>query len=315
MTRISTAGQTQLMLEALMRNQERAAKSSLRVATLKTTNEFRGVAREALTLLGAKETLARNEQFSASNTIIMQRLEAYGTSLDQLGEIAQSLRDTVIGALATGSSIGLMVEIDAAYTAATTVLNVEVDDRYLFSGTRTDTPPITATTPAALLALANTSDAFTNNNIKVQARISENRVLEYGLLADDIGQPLFEAFRRIMQFNAGTLPSGATGPAGAFQEPLTDVQKNFLTAELAGIETVFNNLNQQVAKSGTDIQTIATTRDRLADEALFTKKLIREIENVDPAEAVTQLNEDRLALEASMQVLARISRTTLMNYL
>ena len=315
MTRISTAGQTQLMLEALMRNQERAAKSSLRVATLKTTNEFRGVAREALTLLGAKETLARNEQFSASNTIIMQRLEAYGTSLDQLGEIAQSLRDTVIGALATGSSIGLMVEIDAAYTAATTVLNVEVDDRYLFSGTRTDTPPITATTPAALLALANTSDAFTNNNIKVQARISENRVLEYGLLADDIVQPLFEAFRRIMQFNAGTLPSGATGPAGAFQEPLTDVQKNFLTAELAGIETVFNNLNQQVAKSGTDMQTIATTRDRLADEALFTKKLIREIENVDPAEAVTQLNEDRLALEASMQVLARISRTTLMNYL
>lgn len=315
MTRISTAGQTQLMLEAMIRNQARAVKSSLQVATLKTTNEFRGIAREALTLLGAKETLARNEQFSASNTIIMQRLEAYGASLDQLGEIAQSLRETVISALATGSSIGLMVEIDAAYNQATTVLNVEVDDRYLFGGTRTDTPPIVATTPAALLALANTSDAFINNSIKVQARISENQVLEYGLLADDVGKSLFEAFRRLMQFNDGTLPSGATGPAGAFQEPLTDVQKDFLTAELAGIETVFNDLNQKVAKNGTNIQTIAATRERLADDSLFTRKLIREIENVDPAEAVTQLNEDRLALEVSMQVLARISRITLLNFL
>lgn len=315
MTRISTAGQTQLMLQALMRNQARAMKSSLQVATLKTTNEFRGVAREALTLLGAKETLARNEQFNGSNTIVMQRLEAYGASLNQLGEIAQNLRETVIAALATGSSIGLMAEINSAFSEATTVLNIEVDDRYLFSGTRTATPPVAATTPADLLGLANTSDAFTNNNIKVQARISENQVLEYGLLADDIGQPLFEAFRRLMQFNAGTLPSGATGPAGAFQEPLTDVQKNFLTAELAGIETVFNDLNQQVAKNGTNIQTIAATRERLADEALFTRKLIREIENVDPAAAVTQLNEDRLALEASMQVLARISRITLLNFI
>lgn len=315
MNRISTAGQTQVMLEALLRNQTRVARSSLQVATLKTTNEFRGVAREALTLLGAKETLARNEQFSASNTIIMQRLEAYGTSLDQLGEIAQNLRETVIAALATGSSIGLMVEVNSAFNEATTVLNIQVDNRYLFSGTRTATPPIAATTPAALLALADTSDAFTNNTIQVQSRVSENQVLEYGLLADDVGEPLFEAFRRIMQFNDGTLPSGATGPAGAFEEPLTDVQKDFLTAELAGIETVFNDLNQKVAKNGTNIQTIDRTRERLADEALFTKKLIREIENVDPAEAVTQLNEDRLALETSMQVLARISRTTLLNFL
>jgi flagellar hook-associated protein 3 FlgL len=315
MTRISTAGQTQLMLEAMLRNQARTQKSSLQVATLKTTNEFRGVAREALTLLGAKETLARNEQFSSSNTIVMQRLEAYDASLNQLGEIAQRLRETVIAALATGSKIGLMEEIEAAYNEATTVLNVEVDDRYLFGGTRTGTPPIAATTPAALLALANTSDAFANNSLKIKARISENQVLEYGLLANDVGQPLFEAFRRIMQFNAGTLPSGATGPAGAFQEPLTDVQKNFLTAELASIDSVSNNLNQQVAKNGTKMQTLDATRDRLADEALFTKKLIREIENVDPAEAVTQLNEDRLALEASMQVLARISRVTLLNFL
>jgi flagellar hook-associated protein 3 FlgL len=285
------------------------------VATLKTTTEFRGVAREALTLLEAKETLARSEQFSDSNAIVMQRLEAYGLSLNQLGEVAQRLRESLMAAIATGSSVGLMEEVDAGYIEATTVLNTEVNDRYLFAGTRTDTAPVSATTPAALLALAATSDAFVNNDIKVQARTSENQVMEYGILADDVGQPLFEAFRRIMQFNAGTLPSGATGPAGAFQEPLTPVQKNFLIGELAGIEAAFKTINQESAKNGVNMQTVDGTQERLADEALFTKKLIRQIENVDPAEAVTQLNQDRTALEASMQVLARITRTTLLNFI
>ena len=44
-------------------------------------------------------------------------------------------------------------------------------------------------------------------------------------------------------------------------------------------------------------------------------ELVDEIENVDPAQAITRLNENRLALEASMQVKARFTRLSLPNFI
>ena len=316
MTRVSTAGQTQLLLDTLLRNQERQAKLQLQVATLRTSTDFKGIARDTVTLLGARELEARTQQFIDSNAVLEQRLGTYNLSLQRLADIAQTLRQDVIGAIESNSAVALMDKVNAGFEDAAAMLNTRVDGQYIFAGTRTDKAPVNVSTPAALLGLAQTADAFDNNNIKVQARISDNTVKEYGILADDIGTKLLDSFRRLMQFNAGTLPAGAGAfaPAGAFQTPLPKNQQDFLIGELAAIQAAFDTLNQEVAKNGVTLQLLDETQERHRDDLLFTRTLINGIENIDPADAVTDLNESQLVLEASMQVLATLTRLSLLDF-
>ncbi len=317
MTRVSTAGQTQLLLDTLLRNQERQAKLQIQVATLRTSSDFKGIARDTVTLLGARELEARTQQFLDGNAVLEQRLGTYNLTLQRLADIAQTLRQDVIKAIESNSAVALMDKVNAGFEDAAAMLNTRVDGQYIFAGTRTDKAPVNVTTPAALLGLAQTADAFDNNDLKVQTRISDNTVKEYGILADDIGTQLLDSFRRIMQFNAGTLPAGAGAfaPAAAFQSPLPKNQQDFLVAELATIQAAFDTLNQEVAKNGVHLQLVAETQERHRDDLLFTRTMINEIENIDPAEAVTQLNDSQLVLEASMQVLATLTRLSLLDFL
>jgi len=317
MTRVSTAGQTQLLLDTLLRNQERQAKLQEQVATLRTSSDYKGIARDAVTLLGARELEARTQQFLAGNSVLERRLETYNLSLQRLADIAQTLRQDVIVAIESNSAVGLMEKLNAGFEDAAAMLNTRVDGQFIFAGSRTDKAPVNVSTPAALLALAQTSDAFDNNTIKAQARISDNTVKEYGILADDIGAQLLDSFRRVMQFNAGTVPTGAGAfaPAGAFQTPLAKNQQDFLIGELTTIQAAFDTLNQEVAKNGVNLQLVDETQERHRDDLLFTRTLINKIENVDPAEAVTQLNESQQVLEASMQVLASLTRLSLLDFL
>ncbi len=317
MTRISTAGQSQFLLDALLQRQSDVRESSDRVATLKTSTTFQGIARDATTLLATKETEGRTLKYLETNRLVESQLELYDTSLQQLANIGQAVRESVIGALNTGSPIALVAEIEASFQDAVSLLNIRFNGQYLFSGTRVDQPPVSADTPSGLLALAQTSDAFSNNTARLQARISDNTVLEFGVLADEVGTDLFEAIRRILQFDSGTLPSGAGAfaPAGQFSDPMTNAQRDFLAGELAGLEQVAKDLNEIVASNGVKMRRVADLQQRHEDDRLFLRKLIGDIEEVDPAEAVTKLNDDRLALEATMQILVRLDRLNLLSLL
>ena len=317
MTRISTAAQSQFLLDALLQRQADVRESSDRVATLKTSTTFQGIARDATTLLATKETEGRTLKFLETNRLVESQLELYDTSLQQLANIGQAVRESVIGALNTGSPIALVAEIEAFFQDAVSLLNIRFNGQYLFSGTRVDQPPVSADTPSGLLALTQTSDAFSNNTARLQARISDNTVLEFGVLADEVGTDLFEAIRRILQFDGGTLPSGAGAfaPAGQFSDPMTIAQRDFLAGELAGLEQIAKDLNEIVASNGVKMRRVADVQQRHEDDRLFLRKLIGDIEEVDPAEAVTKLNDDRTALEATMQILIRLDRLNLLSLL
>jgi len=181
----------------------------------------------------------------------------------------------------------------------------------------TDTQPVNISNRTDLLALAATADAFDNNDIKAQAKVDQTQTLTYGILADDLAEPLFEAFRRIMQFNAGTLPSGAGAyaPAGAFSSPLSDNQRQFLINELSRLETVAEGVNQVAAQKGINMNTVEAIQERLASENTFLRSFASDIEDVDVAEAITRLQQDQLAVEASYRVVADLNNLTLMDFI
>ena len=101
-----------------------------------------------------------------------------------------------------------------------------------------------------------------------------------------------------------------------------------LLVEVAGIQNALSigsrcrilgcagrEVQLEVAQVGTDQQVLDEVRDRHIETLNFTKVFISDIEDADAAEAVANLNQDRLALEGSFRVLAQISRLSLLDFI
>ncbi len=317
MTRIGTFGQSQSLLNDLMLTQARLIESQRQVSSGQKTDRYSGMARDVAPLMSTKAVATRTEQHIRNNAELALRLNHYDSNLRGLADIADALRQQVLDSISANSATGMMDEINNLFDRAVSLLNSRLNGRYVFAGTRTNTPPVNVSTPAELLALSQTSDAFDNNSLKAQLKIDDVQTLQWGVLAQDVGQDLFEAFRRIMQFNAGTLPSGASAysPAGTFTAPLGTNQRDFLINELSRLESVASGLNDAVAQNGINLRTLEEVQERLTSEKTFLAEFISDIENVDVAEAISRLNQDQVAVEASYRVIAQLNRTTLMDFL
>lgn len=317
MTRISTYGQNHQLIEMMLSRGRAVAEGNRQLSTGKQAADFEDLSSVTTSLLSAKSIESRFEAWVGTSQEIGLRLEVYNSSLGSLTDIADQLRQEVVKATANNSGLAFMNIVRGLFERAGGLLNTEVDDRYIFGGTRTDTAPVAATTETALLALAATSDAFVNNTTKLTSEVDDNRTMQYGLLASDVATDLFESFRRIMQFDAGTLPSGAGAytPAGAFSEPLTDNQRRFLQSEMAGIKQAIDTMRDAEAQNGVRMAQLDKITMRQTDDLVFWRSFISNIEDVNLTEVIANLNEDRTALEASIQVVARLSQISLLNFI
>jgi flagellar hook-associated protein 3 FlgL len=223
----------------------------------------------------------------------------------------------MVQAVGLNSGLGFIDKVAAAFERATDLLQTKDRGQYVFAGTRTDTPPVNATTTADFLALANSGDIFENNQQKAQARVDDARTVEFGVLADETAGPLMNALHRILQFDAGTLPAGAGAfaPAGPFGDPLTGNQRDFLVAEFQNAVAGVDAIREQEAANGVRMQSLEKVMTRQEEDRAFIKGFIAEIEEVDIAEALVKLNQDETALEASLNVTARLNRISLLDYI
>lgn len=317
MTRVTNLGQHQSLLQSLMRNQETVFDSNRKIATGKKVVRFDGLGIEAPSLLATKAVKSRILATIEANRLVDQRLEMNNMALGSLADIADSLRQVVITASGQNSGLALMANIRGLFERALDVINTRFDGRHIFAGTRTDTPPFNAGSEAELLALAMTSDGFDNNQKVLSAEVDEGRTLRYGVLASDIAEGLFDGFRRLMQFENGTMPPAAAGggPAGSFGTELTIAQRDFLLGELGTIATTIQTLRNAEAANGVRMNELDKLTNSHGDELVFLETFISEIENVDMAEAVSKLTQDQTALEAAIQVMARLSRVSLLDFI
>ncbi len=309
MTRVSTLGQNQLLLVDVLRQQDRINLAQKQVTSGTRSRDFEGIAGDVATLLGAKTVAERTEQYLKTNIELERITQLTNTSLQGLVDTADSLRKEMISAINIGSGIGLRDQIDSFFDITVSLLNQRDNGHYLFSGTRTDTAPVNVSTPAALEALGanNAANAFSNNDIKTQAKIDDNQTLTYGVLAKDVAKDLMQLMQDLMIF--------ATASTGKFSDPLSDTDRTFLLSKIAASNTAFDTLNTAQAKHGVTMRTLQEAQDRHRDDSYFIRSFIADIEDVDVAEAITRLNADQTALEASFHIFSQVNRITLLDFI
>ncbi len=318
MTRIGSFQQNQTIIAEMLRNQARSFDTQRQVATGHKAQHFSDIARESPVLIATKTVESRLEGFSQANQTLKLRLDTYDTTLRALEDVGRELKESVLDALTTQSGIGLTDSVTSFFDLTVGLLNTKLDSKYIFGGTNTDEAPVNISTVPALLALPEPpAGAFENNQVTLSAKVDDSLSMDYGILADALGQDLLQAMQRILLFESGTLPvgAGAFGPAGPFNDPLDANQRDFLTAELTQLEVVARDLTTQASLNGINQQKLSEVQVRQEERLTVTKVLIGDLEDVDMAEAISQLNLDEAALESSLAVVSRMTQLTLLNFL
>ena len=307
MTRISTFLQQQALLSQLQKTNAQAFTEQQKISTGKNAQQYKDMPGETGVLLAAKRVEAQTAAFQGTNAELVNTLNLQDTSLSQLASSSQDLREAILNGSSLGSGQTLMQDVDGVFQQAVSILNTKVNGVYIYGGTKTDQEPVTAQSLSDLTAVPSATNVFANNQQRVGVEISSGQTLQYNFLADQVGGQLMASLKRIADFNAG--------PNGPFGAQLTDVQKQFLQTEVQNLQTTSENLNQVVAQNGQLQNTVDDANTRLGQTNVNVKSFISDIEDADVAQAVSNLNQSQLVMQASAKMIADLKDNSLLDYI
>jgi flagellar hook-associated protein 3 FlgL len=307
MTRVSSFGYTQTMIADLLRNQSKLFDDQQQVNTGKKASDYKGYAGNTATLLGAKTVQTRIDQYTSAGQQVKGILSIYDNSVGVLDTVAADLKQTLTEALANNETYGFNETLEQALNSSVTALNTQVSGNYIFGGSRIDAAPVTAQTLSDLVPMATAADAFQNNSQKAVAQIDDGTGMQYGILASDVAGPLMSVLKAFADFNAG--------PNGPIDGKLTATQTAFVQTQLANLDSARQTILNTQVENGVRQQRLDNVLKQHESTANVVTGFISDIEDVDMAKAVTNLNNDQISLQASYQIMAQLSQLSLLNFL
>jgi len=307
MVRVSSFGQQTVLIGGIMDNQLQVFEGQRQISSGKKFNDYQGLAGQTNTVLGSRSFQSRVESYQQSIATIRGKLDANDVQLSGIIDAMETLKGSVQASLANNQAEGFSELLDQTFSFISNGLNTNFDGTYLFSGAETGTIPVNVTELSDLAALGSVSDAFDNAAIAFEARIADGVDLEFGLLANDVGEGVFQEMLDLYN-----LDQGANGP---FQGELTGTQFGLLQGQLASLEASIDGLRQVQVSNGLAFERLEVVDEQHADTVVFLETFIADIEDVDIAEAVTRLNNDQVALEASYRAVGSLSQLSLLRFI
>lgn len=311
MVRVSSFGQQQLLIRSIMDNQQQVFEAQRQISTGKKTDDYAGLAGQTSSVLGSRSFLSRVETYQQTIDTVRGKLDANDVQIDGMLDSMEDLRENLQVMVANNSAEGFSELVDQTFKFINNGLNTNFDGTYLFSGAKTGTQPVNVSDLASLDAVVTgggtIADVFENGDVAFEAKIADGVELDFGLLADDLGEEVFQELLDLYQFD-----QGVNGP---LEGELTAAQRSFLQGQISSLETAIDNLRQIHVTNGLAHERMEVVDEQHTDTSVFLETFIADIEDVDIAEAVTRLNNDQVALEASYKAIGSLTRLSLLNFI
>ena len=303
--RISDIAMQHILLQGFQNAQEAAQTRQIQLASGDKYQTYGEYGADALRLVSADSVIARAGAFENAATVALTRLETQGASLEIVSDAVEQSRAGFIRSLAVGNAEQLLPDLEIAAQRIITALNVDFGGVFVFGGTDGARPPVNAATLSDVAA-AGPIDGLFNEGERTSLTVEEGVSVDGGALASEIARDLLVELQEL---------GNAEAMLGPFQGELTAAQRDFLLeksvrfAELADALYREQGLSAVAQGQASD----AVTRNVKARE--LAEIVAAQIEDVDIAEALSALNQDQLAIQASARALADASQLSLLNFI
>jgi flagellar hook-associated protein 3 FlgL len=306
-TRVTTPGNYSAVLANLLAAQQRQMEAGDKVATQRNGNDLKDYARNSELLTAMKSVQSRLGVYQDQNSLIADKLSTQDTGLTRVADAAQSIRQIMSEAIASGRVDTLVEDIQAQMNNATEGMNARYGGKYLFAGGQVDTRPVTATTLADLTSGPPISNWFKNDQFQVTAKLDEATNISTGVLASDIGTNMLTALQTFQAFN-----QGGSGP---FTGQMTPAQKTFLEGQLASWDTIRQDVTTIAAHNGSNQKRVDTVGADLTSRQNSLAGMVGDITDADMGEAAAQLQQAQLSVQSAAYVFQALQASSLINLL
>ncbi len=276
------------------KNLERLARTQSQIASGKRVQAPHDDPVAAGTALTLQSSLAANETYLQNVATAKEWLNAAEASLNGVvGVLRQALNDARQGASDTMGAeerATLGQHVDGLIADALSQLNARHRDSYLFAGFKTATQPF-APSGSPIASVAYNGDSGTR------------------LIEIEPGQTL-----------AANVTGGA--PTAAVFDVLITLRDNLnanntaaVSGSIASVQSALDGMLDSLADVGARGQRLGDTSLRLDKVQAGLRELLSRTEDTDMAGAITQLNQQQMVYQASLQTSARISQSNLFDFL
>ena len=306
-TRVTTPGNYATVLANLLAAQQRQMAAGNKVATQKNGQNLKDYSGSSELLTAMRSVQTRLGVFQDQNKLLTDKLSTQDTGLTRVADAAQSVRQLMAEALASGRVDTLVEDIEAQLRNAVEGMNARYGGKYLFAGGQVDTQPVTATSLSDLTAGPPIASFFKNDDFKVTAKLDEATTVTTGILADGIGTDLLTAFQTFQAFNEG--------PNGPFTGQMTAAQQTFLEGQLANWEDIRQDITTTAAHNGINQKRLETVASDLVTRQNQLTGMVGDITDADMAEAAAQLQQAQLSVQSAAYVFQALQESSLINIL
>jgi len=306
--RIATNSQSQLMLSQIQQAELALNKTQTQVTSGMVSTNYAGIGDKTAMLEATRSAENRANAYQSATTLAVNQADLQDSQMSSLSDLANQLRQAITTAAGDNDGSTLMTTAQGIFDQVSQILNSkDANGNYLYGGDKNGQPPLTATSLSDLTSLSSASDAFQNGTIANSVMVGDGQSVKVGMLASDIGTGLIQTLKDLADFNAGS--------DGNFSTGLTDAQSTFLSGEITTATTAASQVNNAAAANGniySQLQDASTNQKTMS--TLF-KGFVSNIEEVDMPTAITQLNQNQVALQAALQVTAQLNQVSLLNYI
>ena len=306
-TRVTTPGNYSAVLANLLQAQQRQMAAGDKVATQKNGSDLKDYARSSELLTAMRTVQTRLGVFQDQNQLISDKLQTQDTALVRVADAAQSVRQLIAEALASGRVDTLVEDMQAQLRNAVEGMNARYGGKYLFAGGQVDTQPVTVSGLSDLTPPAVVANMFKNDQFKVAAKLDEATSITTGILANDIGTAMLTMFQ--------TFQNEEVNGSGPFQAQMTAAQKTFLEGQLAGWEQVRVDVTNVAAHNGLNQKRMETVAADLTTRQNSLAGMVGGITDADMAEATAQLQQAQFSVQAAAHVFQALQESSLLNIL
>jgi flagellar hook-associated protein 3 FlgL len=262
---------------------------------------------EAVGIQRLKSVIARQESFEQAIQTTENRLKTEETALDGVSALLTRLKELAIQA--SNDTYGpkdreiIAVEMQGLQEDLLSFANTrDANGAFLFSGSRVFTPPFARQPDGEVIYQGDE----TINLVEVgdQRQLRGNRT----------GTQVFD---RVVRTN----PDGTQFGVSFFQS-VQDLVSAVRTSDrlninrgIAELTNLSDSVSLSIARVGSDMNVVSGQRAVLEETKLQLQTVLSNAEDLDYTEAVTKMQKQMLALEASQASFAQISRLSLFDYI
>ncbi|MFP4662672.1 MAG: flagellar hook-associated protein FlgL [Halanaerobiales bacterium] len=254
--------------------------------------------------LSMKNVLATNDQYLENAEEARSWLSNTEIVLKNQGQILQRVREQVVyasnGSLSTSDKQAIKEEIAELKDELINLGNSKIGDRFLFAGqmTTANTVPFEKPTPPDLEVQYNGDEKNIDREINAGVSMSIN----------SNGAEVFEKAIDTLTAVEEAI-DGNTGIDIGDVQGIASIQEG-----IARVEDVLNTNLQERAEIGAKINRLDLTINRLGDEQNQAKELLSKNEDIDIAEAITNLKMQESVYRASLSIGARVIQPSLVDF-